>query len=684
MRTLPILALTTLMGFAVIPAAAQNNPVDTRPGRAEQTETAKQGVPLKTALTVKGNVTVQAVLIPFDVGKRVFGREIAKKYAIVQVTINNKSADAALIVQGAFLDYHDWALAGLAITPPGSAPTCVEGTDEEIAGDPHQSQYQACTKGAQVASEDARIARGQLLDAQPWTWRNLLMNSLSLTGAVASAYSFSLKEKGIIKGIAAFNGNVIPGLGILLPDPTVGQLNRISDFGYQTNKVIPKQGSDIIVCFFPIDRFLTPGFKTIFLKEPALFLSPYELLVDKNSRERIRSWRWFIHFSVNPQSMVSTITTKKLDELAKALPCYLRVVQAEQTAQQHAYHVNPNADPKTVMAEMLAARQKTEGACGINEELVLALDTLGAVSLNTVRIVIDGVMTVETGAVPSTIQSIEFDDGNHNPEIWTVPGEKKGTIKGAYLTDGVPQIKEAQDLGLSDVKAIPEGSTDKALRFSFKLTKPITSGKTLTFSVQKKSKDSDKPVTSMEFLFPVSYMFPPPEISNIEYKDKKITVTGKNFFGNEENKISVHLKNGGQDVSVTPTKQTPEELDFDAPDELKSPGCWTVVVSIGMMTAAPGKNSFAVEPAPSIASAKVSGNSVEVQGDGFVDTSSCGGSSITFQLVEDKTGATPVSTKIMKASDKNPTLQLPEEAKKGSWKVQVLLGKEVKSSAALK
>ena len=50
--------------------------------------------PLKTTIataSVRQNVTVEAVLLPYDVCKRVFGTEIAKNYAAVELTVSNQA-----------------------------------------------------------------------------------------------------------------------------------------------------------------------------------------------------------------------------------------------------------------------------------------------------------------------------------------------------------------------------------------------------------------------------------------------------------------------------------------------------------------------------------------------------------------------------------------------------------------
>src|ERR1022692_3013096 len=177
----------------------------------------------------------------------------------------------AAAIQGAYIDYSDWALSGS--VRPDRICTKVSGEDTI-------SDYRACTQPNEVASEEYRIVRGELLDAQNWTWRNTTVRVLTLFGSMASGYSFSIKETGFIKGISAFGGIVVPGFATFWPDETVSQLNRISDFGFQTNKVISKQGSDIIVCFFPIDRFLTESYRKLFVKNPSVFFSPLEALVE--------------------------------------------------------------------------------------------------------------------------------------------------------------------------------------------------------------------------------------------------------------------------------------------------------------------------------------------------------------------------------------------------------------------
>ncbi len=669
--------------------AAEAPPSGTAQPQTATSLAGNQGIPLKTALTVKGNVSVQAVLIPYEISRRVFGKEIAKKYAIIQLSINNRSADAALIVQGAFIDYRDWVLAGLAFPQLNSTnqTTCANGTEQEVIKDTKvQSPNQACTVPTQVASVESRIARGELLDSQPWTARNLLVNGLTLLGSVASAYTFSIKQEGYIKGIAAFNGTAVPGLGVFLPDGTVGQLNRISDFGYQTNKVISKQGSDIIVCFFPIDRFLTPGFKKIFLHEPALLLSPYQVLLDTSARERTFAPR-FNHMVVNPQDILDQlgITKDKVKDLAKDLPCFLAMSELPSSA-------SDSATRPPLEGALKAFAGSCASATPANELALLM--TIGKISLNSIRVVIDGIMTVETGAIPAKIDSVDFDDGNNNPALWTTSGVKKGTIKGLYLTGGKLTIAEAAKLGITQIAMITDGSTDQALRFSFNISKPVPVGEKLTFVVSKTdSKDATKTVDSMSYVFVISYPLEPPTITDVTYADSKITVKGTNFVDTTLNplKVVLHPSSGGSDVTVKPaTTSTPTEIDLDAPLALKDPGCWEVRVTVGTALAPSGNNNFAVETERGTTSATISGTStktVEVDGQGFVDTSKCkGGSPLVFQLVPDKQGVKTITVeKPDIVSTTKVTFPLPAGVQAATWKVQVspATGKKAPAPATL-
>src|SRR5688500_11305121 len=210
-RLLSPIALLLCLSCAALAQNTQDKKLD---------QAIKNGAPLQTRASVGDQVRAQAVLIPRVDARRIFGKEIADNYAVIEVNVGNKSEDAALIIHGIFIDYTHWALSGTPSRPQLTAEGVVRN-----GPDP----FQASTNPNQVASEEYRVVRGQLLDAQMWTKRNWTMRVLTFLGSVGGAYAFSIGEEGIIRGLNAFSGVVVPGARDLWPDGTIEQLNRVSD-----------------------------------------------------------------------------------------------------------------------------------------------------------------------------------------------------------------------------------------------------------------------------------------------------------------------------------------------------------------------------------------------------------------------------------------------------------------------
>ncbi len=79
----------------VVAAAAQTaTPPNIDPATLRLIQDAAQkGVPLNSVSSVQDNVSVAAVLLPKSVSKVVFGKEIADKYAVIELTIANHNQD---------------------------------------------------------------------------------------------------------------------------------------------------------------------------------------------------------------------------------------------------------------------------------------------------------------------------------------------------------------------------------------------------------------------------------------------------------------------------------------------------------------------------------------------------------------------------------------------------------------
>src|SRR3984893_15048261 len=83
-------------------------PVDT-----QKLQDAKaKGFSMPVDVTVNGNVSVEAVLLPARVSKALFGNEIATQYAVIELTVSNRNSDAALIIHSISIDYSEWLLSG--------------------------------------------------------------------------------------------------------------------------------------------------------------------------------------------------------------------------------------------------------------------------------------------------------------------------------------------------------------------------------------------------------------------------------------------------------------------------------------------------------------------------------------------------------------------------------------------
>jgi hypothetical protein len=648
------LAELTLLVLSLLPAFAQTHELDKEKSAALLEAAAKEGVtvPAKTTTsTVQDSVGVTAVLLTQGSVRRLFGKEISDTYAAVQITISNKSSDAEFVLHSAYIDTSQWALGA------GTHGFSVDGNKDAA-----RTAYAP----NRISSVEARIARGELLDAQQWTRRNWTIRLLTLAGSLASGYSFAFKETGIAKGIAAFNGNFVPGVAVAWPDGSVAQLNRISDFGYQTNKVVAKQNADIIVCFFPIDMFLAEPFQRLFLKSPALFLAPYQILYTQDAQ-------------------LLDAMDLKADDL-KALrvlhACYSKTTEPDNKSSEHSALFNLANDAVTRdCAEILTDKK--------NEPNLLKLAYIGRFGIENIGVYVDGIMTVNVDTVPCSIDSVTFDGDPSKAAYWTTPGKLTGSVRCRLSQDGATvNIDEAESLGLKDLTTT-KGSDAETLNFSFTTTKAIASGQKLTFTVSKKpadTTDKSQPVKSSPFPYTVSYGA---AITDITVKDKSVTVAGTGLVGSKDAPLSVVLHPDGKDkdMPVTlPAGQEPGKLTFDTPD--LEPGCWSVQVKLGSQEVTPPKTQTKIlaEAKPEITGATRATDSILVTGEQLVDTTRCGGKALTFRLqhAAASRGAQPKPVEETSKLTSSTGATLKPAAKPGSWTVQLLQGGKVVSSMPLK
>jgi len=497
-----------LVAVGPVNAAAQKN---AKAASSKVEDAAKKGFPLRCRSTdVTNNISVEATLIPAKIGKTIFGKEISNNYAIIALTISNGSSNDSFIVHSIFIDYSQWLLSGSSVystdhntlctadqssqadaaasasdknkiqTGQSSQATTAAANNEEAqtnqnsqnpAGPSDNSKanpskckgnvlqpWQSQTFPNQIDSVETRIVRGELLARQPWTTRNWVLRLLQDTGSIAAGFTFATADQSWIRGIGAYNAHFIPSAQAFWPDATVGQMNQISDYGFQVNKAIAKQSSDIVVAFFPIDRFLTPGFRKLFLEAPAIFFSPYEALLDPKRPKLADD-------ILDP--VLTAGSPAGGDDMKKAFFQHLPEI------------ANGACDKPTPSND-----NSLEEVCNIAR-------LLDRTSLNTVRVIVGGTMTVDVNKVPPQITDVEIDQDKDGSATWKKDSAPlTGVVRGSFLGGGTAAITNLQK-GVLQLTSVSEGSNDTQLHFSIKLSEDLPKATTeLTFQVSKKSDGS--------------------------------------------------------------------------------------------------------------------------------------------------------------------------------------------------
>ena len=551
-------------------------------------------IPLATA-TVSSCIRVEAVLLPRDPAAKLFSGYVAQNYAVVKTTISNSCDNQQFILHDIYFDYSDWALSGVYKKPPApaSCPAQVAGaTTEACTGkgctDTTQPKTGPCmdtpaptssdesltqgTKPGQVATVGAVDIQDQVTEDSIFSKRNLVVNGLTLVGQVAGGYAF-VGAAAAAKGIGAYNSAFVPNLGKFWPDRRLDQEQFLLKLGYRTDQstAIAKDDHGSYYAFFPLSTFLTPTLKKLFLEDSAVFLNPAEAwlepgaLKSQNGRrhdhlEELRSFIW---------------------QLALAIPG-----NSEPTSNDELVPV-PSFSRAKLLTE-LAAECDADNAC---PPRVLAEKTLFAkASLNSVRIVVRGVMTVDLDDIPPIINSVSCDGEKSGASYWTVSdapegagGDKpaadgkapspgadpaaKATVKtlsctatGKYLSNAtinateidIPNVAKpniTDYLDKSSTKTDSSHSSDTSLAFSIGLIKTLPTGAELTFQASRATPNSATgtsiQVTSSNYVYKVTYDAPPgdPSITNVAMdNDATIsvwqtpaklggTITGTNLAG---------------------------------------------------------------------------------------------------------------------------------------------------------
>ena len=438
---------------------------------------------------------------------------------MIALTISNRSSDEAFIVHSVFVDYSRWLLSGASPYPqddpscrtasPGTNPSSsAESAPNAPAGQPSSGQghaqspncgnplqsWQQQTLGNQIDSVETRIVRGELLDRQPWTTRNWVLRALQAAGSIATGFTFVTSSQSWIRGIGAFNGSGIPAAQTLWPDATVGQMNRISDFGFQVNKVIAKESSDIIVAFFPIERFLPPDLASIFISYPAAFFAPMAAKIDPKVKDRLKPYMDLIFPDKEIDNMIA-----HLHEVVSG-ECLLLNSSNTQPAQPANTTNSGNTQPADT--NLLRACQTA--------------DLVNRLSLNVVSVRVGGTMTVDVNKVPPQITEVDIDtpSGKDAASMWAKGENLTGVIRGSFLGGGTPSVTNV-DSKVLQVKGVAEGSSDTELHFTITVSDNLPAGTSkLSFQVSKKSDGST--IMSATHDYTIDVTNAPPQITAVD------------------------------------------------------------------------------------------------------------------------------------------------------------------------
>ncbi|MGO4518188.1 hypothetical protein AB4Y89_20535 [Terriglobus sp. 2YAB30_2] len=446
---------------------------------------AKQGIAVSTASDLSSTVSVEAVLLPYSVVKRTFGKEVAEKYAVVSLTVSNRDPKQGVVLQSVFLDYSRWLFSGVfaGLTNRAQAPP---------------ETWQQQSQPSQVASAEVRTVRTDFQDAQLWSTRSWVIHIASAVGAAAGAVSFSTASDLFAPSVAAFNGNVVPALGLVWPDNSQSQLNLLNDIGFRTNHVIAAKSADIVVAFFPTERFLTPTLHEIYKKAPAAFFNPSELVFERSSRHGAGHLLRLIEESglIQPSPCGENSSEK-------SVRCTLvgSVTRYEVAYEQAKARQTGGASPPSPCADEKAAP-------GLQKDC-LNVALLNRASLNNIRVVVGGIMTVDVSSVPAIISSVQIQN-DRQLGTWKSGQTITGTVTGTFLSGGaltmtmIDATGSASTTALASVKTMPVASSDTSLSFSAVVgANDITPGAKISFSVTKTAQDKST-TSSAPFVYVVS------------------------------------------------------------------------------------------------------------------------------------------------------------------------------------
>jgi hypothetical protein len=217
-----------------------------------------------------------------------FGRRIAHRYVVIQVTIANRSKDYEFLIHDLSLD-----VVGMLSDDELKSLTKRRNRFLEAQLQEKQKQLSSLTEGQQreteklkgdikaieeqmaqpptneLSSEELSIVRGVAEIGQALDPRNLVLRALRGAGTIAGGITgVTTFGESYAPSVAAFNGPALTAYADVFPDFTINELNRLNDSAYAANTLVPKEQSKVLAIFMPQALFMDSKQRRKFWKDP--------------------------------------------------------------------------------------------------------------------------------------------------------------------------------------------------------------------------------------------------------------------------------------------------------------------------------------------------------------------------------------------------------------------------------
>lgn len=384
----------------------------------------------------KKYIRVYQSLLDPKVVSDTFGKRLAKRFIVIQVTIGNRSRDYQYLI-------HD-----ISVEFP-------EGTINN-------------NRSFDLSSSELSMLRGVAERGQSMGLRNLTIRILRGIGSTAAAISgITAFHDFYSPSVAAFNGPTINAMTDIFPDFTINQMNRLNDSAYASNSVVPKQQARVVAIFIPVRLYLTQDEQDKFWDEPTalwgqLELRDLEIRVDGD----------FITEVSQVPAVVTTVVVEESErkKLQAEKPEVRGVIVGQFLLESELQLAGPVPDKMTI--ESTGTPTDTRIEFVLKAEHPVPPDTTVQIELKkkdniTTRSSLNLRYTAEPLSLDAPAQAIELKQGQRDVECTLtgknfIPGVTEVHVSGKGVTASKPTVESPTQLKvkLSADAAAAEGDRD--------------------------------------------------------------------------------------------------------------------------------------------------------------------------------------------------------------------------------